>query len=369
MKILIPAHLFYPSTLGGPSKTLYWLAKGLIRQGAEVFVVTTTNYIPDGCVIKNRWIEVDGIKIIYCESKSKFSFRLILNSIMKLHSVDVVLLSSICYMPLFFIAFLNLFYNKKLFWSPRGELFDSAIQENKYKLTYIKILSLLFKNKAIFHATSNEEKIVIEKYFTSSCKTVVIPNYLELPSVCKREQNNKPYLLYVGRLAQIKALNNLFEALLLSEKFISSEYTLILCGPREGEYYESLLQFVENHSILLNRIEFRGNVDGDEKFDYYANAYFTLLVSNSENFGNVVVESLSQGTPVVASLGTPWESLVIKNSGYWISNDKESIAKCIDDIISLPEGLYNVMRENAKLHSKEFDVYYNINKWIEVFNK
>ena len=76
-------------------------------------------------------------------------------------------------------------------------------------------------------------------------------------------------------------------------------------------------------------------MEGEEKYKLYANAYFSILVSHSENFGNVVIEALSQGTPVIASKGTPWEQLAEK-AGFWIDNDENSIACCID--ISIENG-------------------------------
>ena len=53
------------------------------------------------------------------------------------------------------------------------------------------------------------------------------------------------------------------------------------------------------------------------------------MPSHNENFGNVVVESLSQGTPVIASTGTPWKILEKYHAGYWIKNNPENIAKKI----------------------------------------
>ena len=91
-----------------------------------------------------------------------------------------------------------------------------------------------------------------------------------------------------------------------------------------------------------------------------------FLVSNSENFGNVVLESLSQGTPVVASKGTPWQSLEESKAGFWIDNNPKEIANCIDRIMSYSEKEYYLKRENAFALAKRFDVYDNINQWETV---
>ena len=61
MKVLFPLHLFYPSKIGGPANTLYWLCKGLVKNGHEVNVVATKMGIDEGRVELDKWIDVDGI--------------------------------------------------------------------------------------------------------------------------------------------------------------------------------------------------------------------------------------------------------------------------------------------------------------------
>ena len=72
------------------------------------------------------------------------------------------------------------------------------------------------------------------------------------------------------------------------------------------------------------------------------------MPSHNENFGNVVVESLSQGTPVIASTGTPWQILQKYKAGYWISNSPEKIAEILDDVLILSKQEYNLMRLNSE---------------------
>jgi glycosyltransferase involved in cell wall biosynthesis len=366
MKALISTGLFYPSKLGGVASALHWMAKGLVSKGIEVSVVSMYKYIEDDRVESDNWGVIDGIKVLYCNAKTKLAHKVILQSIKQIKNNEVIILASFHFIPCFFVGlYALLFSNKKIIWSPHGELFNSAINNNKIKYVYIKLLKLLFAKSVIFHATSEEEKEIIQQYFGHNTKVIVIPNYMELPEKEERNSNDK-YLLYVGRIVPIKALDNLVIGLKKSELFVKSDYKLLLAGYNSGEYYGSLIKLIVDNG-LSEKVIFLGNITGREKNKLYANAYFTFLVSHSENFGNVVVESLAQGTPVVASQGTPWQSLVQNNSGYWIENDAESIAKCVDNIIQLPLYKYEMMRANAfKFCSDNFDVYKNIDNWIEV---
>jgi len=368
MKILISTGLFYPSKLGGPANTLYWLAKGLVSKGCDVSVVSMYKYIEDERITPDKWTVVDGIKTLYCSTKTKFAHKVIWQSIKEVKKCDTLILSSFHFIPCFFVGLYALISKKRIIWSPRGELFDSAISKNKFKKIYIRFIKLFFAKSVIFHATSEAEKEKIQTHLGKNAETALIPNYMELPEKQERNTSEK-YLLYVGRIAPIKALDNLVNGLIKSEKFINSDYQLFLAGGCEEKFHnfhELLLKIISENN-LSEKIIFLGNVEGQEKNSLYANAYFAFLVSHSENFGNVVIESLAQGTPVIASKGTPWQVLEKTNSGYWIENDAENIAKYVDEILQLNDEKYETMRKNAfDCSHKYFDIYKNIDKWVEV---
>ncbi len=369
MKVLILSGLFYPSKLGGPANTLFWLTKALSNNNIDVSVVTSNNFIDDETIVCNKWTIVDKTRVRYCSAKTKLPYRLIIFSIKELLKCDVLLLSSFFYRPNFFVALFAFIARKKIIWSPRGELFDSATKGNKIKIFYIQIHKLLFTHKVIYHATSSDERDSIKECLGINSKIVIIPNYMELPYKHNRICDKGKYLLYVGRIAPIKAIDKLLLGLSKSISFMQSEFKLLIAGSVQKqfeEYYEQLNLFLNENRLLKEKIIFLGGVEGSEKYKLYANAYFTFLVSYSENFGNVVIESLSQGTPVIASKGTPWQILEKENSGYWIDNGSDNIALYVDKIINISKDLYQEQRNNAYKLANRFDVYSNIDKWINV---
>lgn len=228
MKVLFPLHLFYPSKIGGPANTVYWLCKGLVRGGHEVTVVATKMGIDENKVKIDEWSYVDGIKTRYCNTESKFSFSVIRHSFKELANADNVVFSSICLIQNFIIAIVSRIKGKKIIWSPRGEMFDTAVQGNKGKLLYFSLLRILMGKYILFHTTSEAEKKVIQRYFPKS-KVVVIPNYMEIP---EKQLVNSNYtdFIYVGRIAPIKALDKLFDGLSQSKLFKKSRYKFILVG-------------------------------------------------------------------------------------------------------------------------------------------
>jgi glycosyltransferase involved in cell wall biosynthesis len=121
---------------------------------------------------------------------------------------------------------------------------------------------------------------------------------------------------------------------------------------------------------LASKVIFKGYVEGEKKEKLLANAKALFLPSISENFGNIIVEALAQGTPVVASLGSPWEVLEKEKSGFWIDNSPEILAKTINDIIMMGIDKYLQMRINARqLCEDKYDVFNNIKYWIAEYNR
>lgn len=370
MQLLITTGLFFPAKLGGPANTLFWLSKALVKKGVYVSVVATNNTIDSHEVPFDTWANVDGIRARYCKTSNKISWQIIYYSCREMVFCDVVMLSSICFLSNFPVAICATLKKKRLIWSPRGELLDSALHGNRIKLAYFKVMKLVLGNHVTFHATSQDEKDAIHRIFGKEAPVAIIPNYMELPSKEDRETTEAPYLIYVGRIAPIKALDKLIEGIARSESFRESDIIFKIVGGVEEqfrEYYRRLQELVSKYN-LKDKILFLGPLNGKAKFQAYANAQFTFLLSNSENFGNVVIESLSQGTPVVASKGTPWNSLIEQQAGFWIDNSPEEIAKIIDSVISMPEQEYSDMRENAFRYAQSFDIYSNVGEWLKLLS-
>ena len=93
------------------------------------------------------------------------------------------------------------------------------------------------------------------------------------------------------------------------------------------------------------------------------------LPSRNENFGNVYLESLRVGTPIIASKFTPWENVIKFKCGLITNNKVENIALNIDRFIenrnkfkkSNCEKLANLYNANIirKYYKKMF---YEVNK-------
>ena len=367
MKLLIPIGSFYPDQSGGPSNSLYWLSSALQKKGYTVKVITTNkgvNQLP-----LNKSLKTDYGYITYCKTRiHSFPIRLILTSLHLIFKSEIVLLTSIFYIPSWVIGFVALLFNKTIIWSPRGEFYTNALSFSGWKKKMFLFFSkhMLRRKNIIYHSTCDTETITIKSIIGEYARIVQIPNFMNLPRHIKRTTGSN-YFLYVGRLHPEKGLENLIKSLSMSKEFCNSNYEFRIVGDYNHKYGKKLIKLTKLLSID-QKVKFLGHIKGDHKQELYANARYTFLVSFNENFGNVVVESLAQGTPVVASLATPWRILSEKNAGFWIANKPKIIKQTIDAILIQEEKIYNQYRANALYLAKNnFDINRNISSWFQAF--
>lgn len=141
-------------------------------------------------------------------------------------------------------------------------------------------------------------------------------------------------LLYTGRVAPIKGLDHLCEAI---AKVDMSGWRLVIVGP-DQEGHTAELKELANKLGVLNSIEFLGPKYEDDLAKEYDSADIFVLPSYSENFGSVVVEALAHGVPVITTKGTPWQELEDHKCGWWIDIGVEPLVEALIEAMSLTDG-------------------------------
>lgn len=157
----------------------------------------------------------------------------------------------------------------------------------------------------------------------------VFPSFVPSRSVSPDQDNSKsvrPYFLFVGRLEQIKGLQDILPL------FVDAiEADLLIAG--SGALRDQLLEQAQGSS----NIKFLGQVAADELEILYRDAVALIVPSRClEVFPLVALEAFRVGTPVIATDNGPFPELIDKtNAGYTYSG-AEDLARKLERLLSDP---------------------------------
>lgn len=163
-----------------------------------------------------------------------------------------------------------------------------------------------------------------------------------------------PLLLYVGRIAVEKELDVLVDAAnLLNTRGVA--FRLAIVG--DGPYREAL------EAKKIPNIIFPGYKKDRELQQYYASADIFVFPSSTETYGNVILEAMASGLPVIAPYaGGVKENLVDKSNGLvFLTGNPQDMADKMEQLI-LSEGFRKQLADNAR-HDVEKK------SWEAVFDK
>ncbi|MGH8550253.1 MAG: glycosyltransferase [Methylococcales bacterium] len=190
------------------------------------------------------------------------------------------------------------------------------------------------KARHISCVSKSVENTVREIYRVDRSRIGSLSNPVDIARV--KEAIHKPlkpvsdadYILAVGRLVPIKQFDLLIRA--FAEVRKCQEIKLVILG--DGPERENLSRLVAAHG-LKEDVLFPGFVDNP--WSFMAQAKLLVLTSKLEGFGNVIVESMAAGCPVIATrCGGPEDIIQNRRSGILVEQDATDIANAIQLLLS-----------------------------------
>ena len=164
----------------------------------------------------------------------------------------------------------------------------------------------------------------------------------------------RPYFLFMSRIQEKKGLDLLVAAYVGLRSNDPSIPNLVIAGPIQQQDYADQIKTKNDQAGIY----WIGTLDGIQKWQALAAAEAMTLVSHQENFGLVVAEALSVGTPVLISNKVNiWREVAETKAGY-VSNDTEEGAnELLSKWLNSSKSHRSKMRENAR---KTFSIYFDI---------
>ena len=140
---------------------------------------------------------------------------------------------------------------------------------------------------------------------------------------------NTTVLLYVGRLSPEKEVDVLIQSYLNIKKQSSRKFKMVIVG--DGPDRKRLTEMANGSDVI-----FTGSLTGQSLAQVYASADAFVFASQIETFGNVVLEAMASGLPVVAYNYASPQRYIKQGITGWLSPFGQ-VAHFMQTIIQLPE--------------------------------
>ncbi len=244
-------------------------------------------------------------------------------------------------------------YGLKTIISPRGMLQDWALRRKSLKKAFfLFFLRLFLKKDEKWHATNDEEKKEIMKFFGLKQKVSIASNIpraiSEFRKIAFPDEHGKIKLVFLSLINPNKNLHLIIEEIARSNRMV----TLDIYGPIIDKDYWKLCQAILPDETL---VKYNGPVPPWEVVDVLRQYHFFVLPTQGENFGHAIFDALASGVPVIISRNTPWKSIEASGSGFYVDIDKpDSLRQVLDGISKLTESTYNQLRLNSTKYAKEY---------------
>lgn len=159
-------------------------------------------------------------------------------------------------------------------------------------------------------------------------------------------------VLSVGRLEPRKGVDVLLEA---ARRLASALPRSVYVFVGDGEW-EDLRREVEMDAGLRGRVLLLGRVDDDRLWRLYAGADLVCVPSRYESFGQVLIEAMMFGKPIVASAVGGIPSVVEEGGNALLAapGDPDQLARCLRKLISSPELRNTFGGRSRKLYEERY---------------
>jgi glycosyltransferase involved in cell wall biosynthesis len=353
MRILHVVPTYLPATrYGGPIVAVHSLCRALAARGHAVEVFTTSIDGPvDSAVPYDRPVMLDGVKVRYFASRRLRRLSYAPSLMQSLHDeisgANVVHLHSAFLWPTWRAARLSRKSRIPYVMSPRGMLVKKLIASRNrlIKSAWIALIERSsLEQAAAIHATSAIEAEEIQKFGWRLPRIVVVPNGVDAIGQDTRQETREdtrqdapaadiaalagrqPLVLFFGRLAQVKGLDRLLRAFARTRRG-----TLAIVG-NDYEGLAAALSEMARQLKIDDRVSIVPRTITDaEKECMFAAALVFVLPSYSESFGNVVLEAMQRGLPVIVTPEVGAAEVVKESGGGLVaSGDAQSLGAAID---------------------------------------
>ena len=376
MTILFLAPTYKPAYVyGGVTVVTSLLAESLVKAGHEVTVYTTNgNGSTELDVNTGEEVLINGVKVFYFKRFSRghshlspaFWAKIFTNA----RNFDVVHLHSWWNPAIVIAAVLCKLRGIRPVLSPHGMFCDYILYTNnkctKQLLHFIAGKSLL--RNSFLHVSSEMEWTESQLYLKEKWPGCVIPNLVESAFQEKRSNKGQEGALVIGFLSRIDPKKRL-DLLICALGSVQFPFKLKIAGDGQQEYLQYLKVLSEEYGIS-DRVEWVGWQDNSQKYDFYRSLDIFALLSHNENFGVVVLEALSVGTPVLLSEEVGLSKYVREKQLGWVTGNSDlgQVMQTLELLADQTEQRLRIQQDAPRFIARDFNAKTLTDRYIEFYN-
>ena len=264
-------------------------------------------------IIIEEWNQVGKAKVFYVSNKI-IKFKKILN-LLNDTKYDMIYLNSfftftfsIFPLLLQYFSFINI---KSVVIAPRGEFTENAIKIKKIKkLIYLFLVKKMkFYNNICWQASSELESNDIKREIGRVASNIKIApdlifadEYILKELSYKKEKESIFKIVFLSRISPMKNLDFLLNVL----SDVSSPLELSILGPKEDPQYWLECKKIMSKIPANIKIIIGGEISPEKVYETFGKYDLFVFPTRGENFGHVIPEALTAGTPILLSDRTPW---------------------------------------------------------------
>jgi glycosyltransferase involved in cell wall biosynthesis len=344
VRILHVAATYLPATrYGGTIVSVHGLCRALAARGHDVHVFTTSvDGALDSPVPLATPVDRDGVKVWYFPSprlrRLYWSPAMADALAAQTSGFDTLHLHALFVWPAWASARAARRAGVPYVVSPRGML-ERALVRRKSRalksLLFAVVIRRMLEHAAAIHVTSAREAAEAAAFGFALPPIHEVPNGVDLHAASAAAPsssiaaviNGPPFVLFIGRISWKKGLDRLLAALARLPRL-----RLVIAGTDDDGYARTLL--AQATPEVVDRTVFVGPVSGSDKSALLEHARALVLPSYSENFGNVVLESMAAGCPVVVTPEVGAARIVQDSgAGVVVNGDPVTLAAAVDQLL------------------------------------
>jgi glycosyltransferase involved in cell wall biosynthesis len=205
----------------------------------------------------------------------------------------------------------------------------------------------------------NESKKIIPSW-----EGKIIPNLVKFEEVKHTRAINPVFTIgFLSRVDHKKGLDILIKAL----SKVSFKYKLVIAGNGDPHYINTLKSISTRYGNHKH-IEWIGWKSGESKFEFLTQIDLMALISRSENFAVVVIESLSVGTPVFISDNVGLFKYILDKDYGWVTDmNIENVTRHLENLYRDGDKFKRINLETPLNIEQEYDQSALANKYVELY--